>query len=606
LPSNDVPRQNTNSANQLTIVSFLPHVLRSLANSLRPILAVAAGMGSIWTPSILVAGGGPENVLLLVNANSDDSKTIANHYIAWRKIPPNNVLYLDVKGDLEERGVGRYFLESILTPTLKTMDQRLIGSQIDYIVYSSDFPWRIELMSAMPGQTFPAGFDPHASITGVTYLAPVMAARSPAVVMPNINWYVPGPIAPNQWVCEKLESVSSRAFRSRYLWDPNGKRTTDAKVGQRYLLSTMLGVTRGRGNTVAEVLNYLQRAVSADGKRPNGKIYFMTNGDVRSKTRDKCYAQIASQINQLGVGASVVHGRIPNRAQDVAGLMTGTESFDWPAAGNVILAGAICEHLTSSGGMLASHGGQTPLSVFLRAGAAGASGTVFEPRAIQAKFPLPSLQLHYARGCSLAEAFYQSVSGPYQLLIVGDPLCQPWATFPSVRVEGIDASKKFSGTITLKPSGKAAAGRVVSAFDLFVDGRLVSRTTPGQTISLDTTKLADGHHELRVVGIDAHPIETQGRTIIPITVDNHSAAVELQVAPRPGVGVGGNLKVKVSQPGATAIVVRQNSRDVGRVEGEAGEIEIPAATLGRGPTTLQAFSEGASAAISAPVTIQVN
>jgi hypothetical protein len=118
--------------------------------------------------------------------------------------------------------------------------------------------------------------------------------------------------------------------------------------------------------------------------------------------------------------------------------------------------------------------------------------------------------------------------------------------------------------------------------------------------------LTDGYHELRIVGIDAHPIETQGRKIILITVDNHSAAVELQVAPKPGIGVGGKLKVKVSQPGATSFVIRQNSRDVGRVEGEAGEIEIPAATLGRGPTALQAFSEGPAAAASAPVSIQVN
>jgi hypothetical protein len=64
--------------------------------------------------------------------------------------------------------------------------------------------------------------------------------------------------------------------------------------------------------------------------------------------------------------------------------------------------------------------------------------------------------------------------------------------------------------------------------------------------------------------------------------------------------------VKVGQPGATSIAVRQNSREVGRVEGEAGEIEISAATLGRGPTVLQAFSEGPAAAVSAPVSIQVN
>jgi hypothetical protein len=43
------------------------------------------------------AGGGPENVLLLVNANSESSKTVANHYIALRQIPATNVLYIDWK-----------------------------------------------------------------------------------------------------------------------------------------------------------------------------------------------------------------------------------------------------------------------------------------------------------------------------------------------------------------------------------------------------------------------------------------------------------------------------------------------------------------------------
>jgi hypothetical protein len=368
----------------------------------------------------------------------------------------------------------------------------------------------------------------------------------------------------------------------------------------------MLAVTRGRGNTVPEVLNYLRRSVAADGTRPRGTIYYMTNADVRSRTRDKCYPQAAAEINRGGVRAVVVPGRIPSRAKDVAGLMTGTESFDWPASGNVIVPGAICEHLTSSGGMLASHGGQTPLSVFLRAGAAGASGTVIEPRAIQAKFPLPSLQVHYTRGCSLAESFYQSVSGPYQLLIVGDPLCQPWAVAPSITVEGVDVSKPISGSITITPAGKGTGSHVVGAFEMFVDGRLATHTQPGQVISLDTTKLTDGYHELRIVGSHADPIETQGRRILPITVSNHAVAIELEVAPSPGVGFAGKVKVRVRQTGATSITIRQNSRELGRVEGEAGELEIPAATLGRGPTTLQAFSEGKTAATSAPVVVQVN
>ena len=47
-----------------------------------------------------------------------------------------------------------------------------------------------------------------------------------------------------------------------------------------------------------------------------------------------------------------------------------------------------------------------------------------EPFAIQAKFPTAFIQAFYVEGCSLAEAFYQSVTGPYQLLIIGDPLCR--------------------------------------------------------------------------------------------------------------------------------------------------------------------------------------
>ena len=590
----------------LAVRSILARItLRRLPwGGLRAILIILAAWSWLDKTSVCaLAGGGPENVLLLVNSNSDSSKTIANHYIHWRKIPPNNVVYVDWKGSL---GIcsGKNFREQILLPALKAIDDRQLTPQIDYIVYSSDFPWRMELQSVFPDHKFTAPFDPNASLTGATYLTPLMVSENPAIVAPGINWYVPGPLEPNLAACQELENVSSRGFRSQYLWDRDGKKTTEAKAGQRYLLSTMLGVTRGRGNTVEEVLSYLQRSVKADGTRPRGTVYFMKNVDVRSARRHNCFPAVAAEIKRLGVGAVIQQGRIPTGARDILGLTSGVIDYDLAASGDVLLPGAICDNLTSSGGNMSAGAAQTPLSQPLRHGAAGASGTVSEPRAIQAKFPLPSLHLHYARGCSLAESFYQSVSGPYQLLILGDPLCQPWAVFPNITVEGLDPTKKVSGTISFKPS--AAGGRGVGSFEVFVDGRLVARTSPGKTLSLDTGKLADGYHELRIVGVNADAIESRGRRILPLQVNNKEAKVELQVAPSPGVSHLGKVRVKVRHPGATAIAVRQNSREVGRVEGEAGEVEIPASTLGRGPTTLQAFSEGPSKAVSPPVQVQVN
>ena len=551
----------------------------------------------------VLAGGGPENVLLLVNANSESSKTIANHYIELRKIPPTNVVYINWTGSL---GIGsaERLREKVLLPTLKVMDERRITQQIDYLVYSSDFPWRVELQPLFKDHKFTGPFDPYASITGATYLLSYLIGNSPRVVMPDVNWYVPGAFGPNAQTCTDLANVPSRGFRARYLWDPAGMKTTDVKMGQRYLLSTMLGVTQGRGNTVEEVLSYLRRSAAADGTRPQGTIYFMWNKDVRSTTRDKCFAPVAAQINALGVKAVVQQGQVPNNAKDVTGLMVGASDFSLAKAGITIRPGAICEHLTSAGGILTKSDFQTPLSEFLRFGAAGASGTVAEPRAIQAKFPLPSLQLHYARGCSLAESFYQSISGPYQLLIVGDPLCQPWAAIPKALVTGIKADEKVKGTISVTPSGVAKGGASVGTLEMFIDGRLIGRSKPGATADIDTTKLPDGYHELRVVGIEAGPIETQGRLIIPFTVQNHDATLEFKTSTRI-VKSAGNIQMSVRQPGATAITIRQNSRDLASVKGEAGDVVIAASQLGPGPNTLQAFSEGSVPAVSAPVRIVV-
>ncbi|MCC7474967.1 MAG: hypothetical protein IT425_06195 [Pirellulales bacterium] len=565
-------------------------------------LVVVALLGLVPLPPVL-AGGGPENVLLIVNGNSDSSKAIANLYIRLRKIPPSNVLYLDWKGELEIDSAVN-FHDKILYPTIKALDERQLTQQIDYLVYSSDFPWRLNVSPLMPNEKFTVPFDPYASLTGATYLLPYILGNSPALVMPNSNWYVPGKAGANLGQCTDLANVSTRGFRSRYLWDSEGKRASEVAKGQRYLLCTMLAVTQGRGNTEEEVFSYLRRAAAADGTRPAGSIYFMWNKDIRSATRDKCFASVAAEINRLGVSAKVQQGRLPDGASDVAGMMVGFSDFSLAESKVKILPGAICEHLTSCGGIMTNVKSQTPLSEFLRHGAAGASGTVVEPRAIQAKFPLPSLQLHYARGCSLAEAFYQSISGPYQILVVGDPLCQPWARFPKIRLSGSPSLENVKGTLSLTPTGEAPAGRSIGHYEVFIDGRRVAENSPGKTVGIDTTQLADGYHELRVVGIVGDAIETQGRLIAPLTVRNRDAKLEFQAAPF-RVQAQGTVRVTVRQPGAKGIKILQNSRVVGNVEGEGGEVEISAAQLGRGQTSLQAVSEGSAPIASAPLNIEV-
>jgi uncharacterized protein (TIGR03790 family) len=566
-------------------------------------IALAAAWCGLFA-SVADAGGGPENVLLVVNANSNSSKSIANHYIQLRQIPACNVLYIDWQGDIEWCSIAK-FRQRLLTPVLKTIEARKLSHQIDYVIYSSDFPWRVEFHEYFPDRKPPSGVKPFASLTGATYLWRYTLAKSPALASLASNWYVPASDADNHSACQKLGDIESRGFDASYMWNADGTRIEDEKLGHQYFLSTMLGVTSGRGNTVDEVFSYLDRAASADGHRPRGTVYFMKNGDVRSRTRDACFDEVVAQLISLGVPAQVLPGKIPRGAKDIAGLMVGAAKFDFASAGDTILPGAICEHLTSTGGALKIDSAQTPLTDFLRFGAAGASGTVAEPYAIQAKFPLPSIHVHYARGCSLAESFYQSIAAPYELLIVGDPLCQPWAVFPQIGVDGVAPNQEVHGPLSITPTTSAKPGRTVKAFETFVDGRLVAQSTPGKTLTIDTTKLIDGYHELRVVGFANNAIETQGRAIVPFQVNNHGGSVELSLVPGDDALSSFAVRVVVRQPNAKQILVMNNGRKLGQVDGSEGEVQISAEDLGRGLVALQAVSNGEAAAASAPLLVHV-
>ena len=188
-------------------------------------------------------------------------------------------------------------------------------------------------------------------------------------------------------------------------------------------LAILLGATTGRGLTVAETIANLERSVAADGTHPTGTVWFMTSNDeARTGPRRWAFPAAAVELRRLGVTAEVRYGILPRKDVQVVGATIGIADCDWAANGAQIQPGAWCDYLTSLGGALQPNGGQTPLTAFLRAGAAGASGTVDEPLNHPFKFPSSFVHVHRARGLSLVEAVHRSMSGPYQYLVVGDPL----------------------------------------------------------------------------------------------------------------------------------------------------------------------------------------
>jgi len=611
-------------------------------------------------------------VLLVVNPRSHDSLSIANHYIRLRHVPPENVLYLPWDPAKQKTDVDT-FRKEILAPVLRVVSGRRGAARIDYVVYSSGFPWAINTshdvdkflaaQKAEPeksqaaeaadgakhksksddndsspaeeqGQPFVLEWPKHltkvGSINGLTYLWERVLSRNPVNYMTlETNWYMSRQAAEEGPPATRAFSSGDRFGPQREAIDPEvlaerlrelrekqqhpegGKeaRVDLSPLGSSYLLSVVLAVTTGRGNTIEEVLNYLRRSAEADGTCPTGTIYYVKNDNIRSQARHDAFPAAVGQLEELGVAAQIVEGTVPRRKSDVQGAMLGTANFDWEKCQSTIRPGAICEHLTSTGGVMSKGAGQTPLSEFLRQGAAGASGTVTEPYAIQAKFPVPWIHVHYARGCTLAEAFYQSVAGPYQLLIVGDPLCRPWANIPEVRVKGVREEATVKGMLELEPAATTAGQSGISHFELFVDGSIRARCKPGESLKLDTARLPDGYHELRVIAFEAGPIQSQGRRIIPITTSNHGRMAGLSVSPQGEIPAGKPLVASVNSPGSIGIALMQNTRLLGRVAREAGKIKIDPAKLGSGPVRLYAVGLGRGLphtnAVSAPVEIML-
>lgn len=586
--------------------------------------------GLVVPLAVANAGGGPETTLLVVNADSPLSLQVANTWMRMRDLPEHHVLWLEGLPAGDTIAVED-FRRQVLAPIGAYLDKTGLEPEIDLVAYSAGFPYAVKFAADVKAHAL--GRDKlrgeEGSLTGLSFFALKVEDGRIDYLGPYANHYARRPVgaSPSRLrgrgkggrdevaaAAEDLRFESARGFRSRFLWgrgpSPEGMGETD-----HYRLAVMLGYTGLRGNSVPEIERYLARAAASDGTRPAGAVYLMQNGDIRSRARQHLFAAAVAGLQARGQHVEVLRagrggqdGRVPRDRGDVIGVVAGTRTFDWAASGSAMLPGAIAEALTSYGGHFAIRA-QTKLSEFLRHGAAGSSGAVREPYALVEKFPLPQMHVHYAEGVSLAEAFFLSVLSPYQLLVVGEPLARPFARFAEIALPGWP-DDAVRGELRLQPQVRAAPGRPIERVELWVDGLPIASAAAGEALSLDTRRLADGAHEVRVVAVEAGAIETRSYVRRDLWVDN--AGRRITVVDPPGVAAWGDaLRLKGEAPGARSVRIEQ----MGRVVGEAAigdgrwQAELATAQLGLGAVSLRAVavwadgSEARSAAL--PVTVSL-
>ena len=571
--------------------------------------AVAAVAACLSLVPAARADQGPETVAVVLNADSFASRTAANHYLELRGIHGRAAFAVRDLPDWESVDVET-FRTQLLRPFLTAADRRGLSAQLDTVAYGPAVPPRIDLtadfekLGAAPNRVFTRA----GSLTGLTTLyEAVSQGRPQEYLAPNANAYHADAIGAADLPKSAPPTVG---FRRAVGYGEDRRPTTG--LGRRYLLSAALGVTGGRGEGVEEVVNRLGRTVRADGTDPPGLIAFCSTADVRATTRrplfDAAVAAVREEADRRGlaVRAEVLSAALPLSEPRVVGLTSGVATADWGATGSRFAPGAAwADNLTSFGAVLSDgpeRGGQVTVADWLRAGAAGAGGTVIEPFALPFKFPSPFVHAHRVRGATLGEAVALSVAGPYQYLTVGDPLSAPYADRPVVtlRLPGEaesgteeeakaagDEPPEVRGAVTLAATATDAAGGPVelNRWELSVDGRRVGVFPPGAPLRWDTTTTRDGVAEIAVAAVAAGPLGFRGRAVRTVRVANGGRRVDAAL-----------LRSGLNDPGADGAVPEV-------VWGDPVRLRVTAAGFGdaTGPPTATVL-HGTEPVASAPLT----
>lgn len=538
-----------------------------------------------------MAGGSPENMLLILDPANPDSLYIGNYYKNARNVPASNILYMS-----PDAASFQSFVAYNQVALLGTLTNNRVDDHIDYVVVMPGANFYVNASSLVSDFCSPVNRFSIASCYSMVYFSQTILSSAPNTPSTDSNRFY------------NLSSALAFDSNNAYL---NGAVSTSTSA-RRYLIGAMLGYTGHNGNDLPTLISLIDRAVAVDGTRPGGTFYFMNNtSDPDRNVRAPEYPAAISAITALGGTAVQLTGVLPNNAQDCLGVMTGNAITPIASANMTILPGAFCDHLTSWAAAF-DIDNQSKVSDWIAFGAGGSYGEVEEPCNYTGKFPDAKVHWFYYSGLSLGESVFRSLQyTPFQGLIYGDPMTRPFAYLPTITVAGFPGGTT-AGACTLTPSANHPnpdPNAVINRFELLVDGRLLNSTPAGGSMLLDTTHISDGWHDVRVLGYENSNVKTVGRFAGAITVSNQGRSASL------GVGLSsGNwttsfpFTLASTGAGVTEIRLVQNGRVVAASAGGSAAFNVYGATLGAGPAVVQAealFSDG-SAVRSAPQTVTVS
>lgn len=461
----------------------------------RPLISVLlAALAGICLPGICVGGGGPKNVLLVVNDNSPISQSIAAYYQQKRGIPAKNVCHIRCS-------TSEYTSKS-------DCENNIVAPIRDYINNTPGLHDRIDYIVLTKGIPLGAHYDDVAFSGPLSVNSILTCVGEPTIKDVIQNPYGPtaNPPAPVQYFTHKL--------------DFNGKH--------------FYAVTRLDARTEADIRRMIDDSLAAqprnglfilDGASSGYAQYMLVNDRIRTANNalfnagwQTYYDNVTfdSRINEFVGGQQGVMGYF--------GWGSAEASFSYSLyTSNYFAPGSIADTVVSSSGRTFTDpwmpGTQSLIVDLIAQGASAVNGFVSEPFVTVATYPTILFD-RYLQGYNVAESFLAATPCIYWKSVVsGDPLMAPYATPPIVSITSPNPEKVAHGMVTIAVEASDASG--IAKVEFYIDDNLVAtQTSPPYQYIWDTTTVADGAHVIEAIAYENSSVYTQGMAKLDIQVVN--------------------------------------------------------------------------------------
>jgi len=352
-----------------------------------------------------------ENVAVVVNDRSEDSRRIGEHYARTRGLPPSNVLR--IQAPTEESIQRAEYIADIERPLLQAIRRAGLQDRLLYLVLTKGIPIRILGTPGTAGTT-----------SSVDSELTLLYRRLVGTPIP----------------------VEGRIENPYYL----GTRTLDVAKPFSHREHDIYLVTRLDAFTADQAIALIDRAQMPSRE---GRIVLDQRGTPGSG--EQWMAQAASRLSELGHGSRVLLEQTAEPARNEKAVLG---YYSWGASdpqnhvrgiGMGFVPGAIAANLasfdartfrqppdtwrpTASADKATWFEGSADALIgdLIRDGVTGVSGQVGEAYTFGAVRP-EILFPAYMAGFNLAEAFYLSTPAlSWQTVVIGDPLCAPFGRKP--------------------------------------------------------------------------------------------------------------------------------------------------------------------------------